>query len=110
METIKANVAQFEEKHFIKIVAGDEEIKIPMSEDKPNDVKSAFNKIIAKMKDGAFQIELEEIKEDLFSQVANEYITQKDIDLETRFDVISVILNEKEKKVEHLKDAFYPIA
>ena len=76
METIKANVEQLEEKHFIKIVAGDEEIKIPMSEDKPKEVKSAFNKIIARMKDGVFQIELEEVGEDLFSQVANEYITQ----------------------------------
>ena len=76
METIKANVVQLEEKHFIKIVTGDEEIKIPMSEDKPNEVKNAFNRIITRMKDGAFQIELEKVGEDLFSQVANEYITQ----------------------------------
>ena len=47
-----------------------------MSEDKPNEVKSAFNRLIARIKDGEFQIILAEIGDDLFSQVANEYITQ----------------------------------
>ena len=76
METINATVEALDEKHLIKIEAGDEEIRIPMSEDKPNEVKSAFNKLIAQIKDGKFRIELEEIGEDLFSQVANEYIAQ----------------------------------
>ena len=76
METINATVETINEKRFIKIEAGDEEIRIPMSEDKPNEVKSAFNKLIARIKDGEFQIELEEAGADLFSQVANEYITQ----------------------------------
>ena len=76
METIKATVVELEEKHFIKIKTGEEEIKIPISEDKPNEVKSAFNKLIARIKEGAFEIELEDIGQDLFSQVANEYVTQ----------------------------------
>ena len=76
METINATVEAIDEKYFIKIEAGDEEIRIPMSEDKPTEVKSAFNKLIARIKDGEFQIELEEVGADLFSQVANEYITQ----------------------------------
>jgi hypothetical protein len=76
METIKATVAQVDEKHFIKIESGGEQIIIPMSEDKPNEVKSAFNKLITRIKDGAFRIELAQVGEDLFSQVANEYIAQ----------------------------------
>ena len=76
METIKATVESLDDKHFIKIETGDEEISIPMSEDNPNEVKSAFNKIITRIKGGEFQIKLEEVKEDLFSQVANEYIIQ----------------------------------
>ena len=76
METIKAEVVETDEKHFIKIEVEDHTIKIPMSEDKPNEVKSAFNKLIARIKDGEFQIELDKIGEDLFSQVANEYVTQ----------------------------------
>lgn len=76
METIKATVENLDDKFFIKINTGDEEISIPMSEDKPNEVKSAFNKIITRIKAGEFQIKLEEVGEDLFSLVANEYLTQ----------------------------------
>lgn len=76
METIKATVVQVDEKYFIKVEDGDQAITIPMSEEKPNEVKSAFNRLIARIKDGKFQIEFEEVGDDLFSQVANEYITQ----------------------------------
>ena len=76
METIRATVVELDEKHFIKIGAEDDMIQIPMSEDKPNEVKSAFNRLIARIKDGEFQIEVDEVGEELFSQVAKEYVTQ----------------------------------
>lgn len=76
METISATVEQLNDKHFIKINMGTEEIRIPMSDDNPNAVKSAFNKIIIRIKDGEFRIKLEKVGEDLFSQVAKEYINQ----------------------------------
>lgn len=76
METVKASIEKLEEKHFIKIETEGEGVKIPMSEDRPNLVKSAFNELIARIRTGVFQIELEEVGGDLFSQVANEYITQ----------------------------------
>lgn len=76
METIKASVVAIGEKYSIKIEAGDGGILIPMSEEKPIEVKSAFNKLITQIKEREFQIKLDEVREDLFSQVANEYITQ----------------------------------
>ena len=76
MEVIKAEVKNKDDKYYIRIDSGDNGIIIPLSEDKPNDVKDAFNKIITRMKDGEFLIELENIGDDLFSQVANEYIIQ----------------------------------
>jgi hypothetical protein len=76
MATIKATVENLEDKHFIKIQTEEEEIIIPISEDKPNEVKSAFNKIIALLKTGEFQIDIEEVGGDLFSQVAKEYLSQ----------------------------------
>lgn len=76
METIRASVEILDDRYFIKFKTGDEEIRIPMSEDKPNEVKSVFNKLITRMKTGEFQIKLEELGEDLFSQVANEYLIQ----------------------------------
>jgi hypothetical protein len=76
METVKAAVVEIEEKHFIRIVNAGEEINIPLSDDKPNDVKSAFNRLIMWIKKGEVEIEIEEVGPDLFSQVAKEYINQ----------------------------------
>ena len=76
METISASVESRDDKHYIKIRDEGMEIVIPMSENKPKEVKSAFNNIIVRIKSGEFQIKLEDVGEDLFSQVANEYIKQ----------------------------------
>jgi len=76
METIDAIVKAVDEQYFIEIDVGDENVRIPMSEDKPNEVKSAFNKLIVRLKSGSYQIALKEVGEDLFSQDAKEDITQ----------------------------------
>ncbi len=39
---------------------------------------------------------------------AEAYIYQKDINIDTRFDVISIIFYKGEYRLEHFKDAFYP--
>ena len=75
MDTVKAAVRADGDKHFI-VIEDKDEIVIPLSEDKPNDVKSAFNKLIVRIKKGLFQISLGTVGEDLFSQVAKEYIAQ----------------------------------
>jgi intergrase/recombinase len=60
-------------------------------------VKSAFNKLIERIKEGEFEIELEEVGEDLFSQVANEYIMQLNREIgEVRDEMIQYGLIEEE--------------
>lgn len=76
MQTVSARVESRDSKRFIVVREEGMEIEIPMSENKPNEVKSAFNKLILRIKSGEFQIELEDVGEDLFSQVANEYVKQ----------------------------------
>ena len=39
---------------------------------------------------------------------AEAYIIQKDINLDTRFDVVTIIFSKGGYKLEHFKDAFYP--
>ena len=41
-------------------------------------------------------------------KAAQAYIESKDIENDLRFDIISVILNKKEKSLEHIENAFYP--
>ena len=76
MEKINARIEETNGKYFISIADEFEDILIPISDDRPNEVKSAFNKLIAKLKEGEFEIELQDIGTDLASQVATEYIKQ----------------------------------
>lgn len=39
---------------------------------------------------------------------AEAYIQQKDINTDTRFDVISIVFGKGSYQLEHFKDAFYP--
>ncbi len=47
-------------------------------------------------------------KQNAIIKCANAYIVENEIDLDTRFDIISIILNNKEQTIEHVEDAFYP--
>ncbi len=42
-------------------------------------------------------------------KAANGYITKKNIDLEVRFDIVSVIFSGRSHTVKQIKDAFYPL-
>ncbi len=39
----------------------------------------------------------------------NDYIEQFKIDLETRFDIISIVAQGTSWNIEHIEDAFYPL-
>jgi putative endonuclease len=41
-------------------------------------------------------------------KAANEYILQRNIMTETRFDIISIVFTEGEPQTEHIENAFYP--
>lgn len=42
-------------------------------------------------------------------KATNFYIDEFDVKMETQFDIISIILNSKEQRIEHMEDAFYPL-
>jgi putative endonuclease len=41
-------------------------------------------------------------------EAADAYIIERDLDVETRFDVITVVFFKQGHELEHFKDAFYP--
>ena len=45
-------------------------------------------------------------KQRIIVQVANHYIKLKQIDLDARFDIISIVHNSYRTKIEHIEDAF----
>jgi len=46
-------------------------------------------------------------KQNLLIKAANAYIQRKNMDMETRFDIISITLG-KEVIIDHIENAFYP--
>lgn len=75
MEIIEAELVAVEDNYFIDILE-EPKISIPISNDDPNAVKSAFNCLIERLKNGAFSISLKDADKDLFYHVAKEYLEQ----------------------------------
>ena len=42
-------------------------------------------------------------------KAANIYIEENEIDLEARFDIISIVEKKGKFQIEHIEDAFYPL-
>lgn len=42
-------------------------------------------------------------------KTANAYIEEKNINYETRFDIVSVLFWNNTTEIEHIEDAFYPL-
>lgn len=40
-------------------------------------------------------------------KAVDQYMTENDLDLEVRFDIIGIVLNNHQTSIEHIEDAFY---
>ncbi|MEZ5083314.1 MAG: YraN family protein [Bacteroidales bacterium] len=47
-------------------------------------------------------------KQKFLVRAAEEYVIKKDIHLEIRFDIISIIIEQAKETIRHIKSAFYP--
>ena len=48
-------------------------------------------------------------KQRFIIEAANAYIEKFEVDLESRFDIFSIVKNQNKFNIEHIKDAFYPL-
>lgn len=81
METHKARIERKDDNAILKLALNSMELDIVLTEDKPNDVKSVFNKLLEQLKNGVFQFSLEDGKEDLYHHICKEYLTQLNAEL-----------------------------
>lgn len=58
---------------------------------------------------GAPDVFVDRKKQRFLIKAINEYVNQKQFDNEIRFDIISILYDNNQEKVEHSKEAFYPI-
>ena len=47
-------------------------------------------------------------KQRMLIAAANAYISRKELDMETRFDIISILVKDSDPVIEHIEDAFLP--
>ena len=47
-------------------------------------------------------------KQRLLISAANAYIFRHNLDVDTRFDIISIVFNDGEPAIDHIEDAFLP--
>ena len=47
-------------------------------------------------------------KEKFLIRATESYLEENNLDLETRFDIIAIIINKEGTKINHIYDAFYP--
>ena len=57
---------------------------------------------------GEPQIFVNKKKQAFMIRAANAYILMKDIHMETRFDIISIVQSGDRMSIKHIADAFYP--
>ena len=76
METKKATIKREDSSTHLILELNGKELKITLTDDNPNMVKTVFNDILKELKKGAFRFELEDTTEDLFHHISKEYIIQ----------------------------------
>jgi len=85
MDIKNATIERNETNVTLKLTLGDEVLDIVLTEDKPNDVKNIFNKLLEQLKSGVFEFNLTDEKEDLFFHLCKEYITQLNTELKSTY-------------------------
>lgn len=69
----------------LKLAIGTDELKIILTEDNPNEVKSVFNKLLSHLKNGEIDFNLTDDKDDLYFHICKEYITQLNSELQSTY-------------------------
>lgn len=85
MATHNATIERKDNSAILKLALGTEELKIVLTEDNPNEVKSVFNKLLSNLKNGEIDFTLLNTTEDLYFHICKEYITQLNAELKSTY-------------------------
>jgi len=86
METKKATINRGEQNTQLVLEVGENQVQITLTDDNPNNVKSAFNSILKELKKGVFEYKLEDETQDLFNNICVEYLKQLNIEIKAIYD------------------------
>ena len=76
MVVLEATIERDGEAASIAIRGDELDVLIPLTEEKPEEVKQAFNQILEQVRESDVRIEYDKVDADLFAHVTEEYVTQ----------------------------------
>jgi len=86
MVILNAAIVDIEGERYLLLKTPKEDLKIPITKDRPKDIQDVFNKLIVFLKKGLFQFELEVSGEgDIIYHVVKEYLSHLNSELENVF-------------------------
>jgi hypothetical protein len=86
MEVYEANVIKKDGQHILELSLKGKKVEIPLTEDKPDEIKSVFNELIVELKKGEFNFKLKNKENNLYQQISNEYIKQLNNELHSVYN------------------------
>lgn len=98
MATHNATIERKDSSAILKLALDDDELKIVLTEDNPNEVKSVFNTLLSHLKAGEIDFNLTDETDDLYFHICKEYITQLNAELKSTYAELkdNGLLNEEE--------------
>jgi hypothetical protein len=81
----KATIERHEQQTMLVLNVDDKKFEILLTEDRPNEIKSVFNRLLQELKKGEIVFAFEDGIEDLYHHVAQEYIKQLNVELSSVF-------------------------
>tara|TARA_R110000737_G_C14567447_1_gene483467 strand:- start:138 stop:434 length:297 start_codon:yes stop_codon:yes gene_type:complete len=81
MELKKATIRREDAKTSLILHLNDRDLEIVLTDDNPNNVKSAFNVLLQELKTSKICFELEDNKSDLYYHICKEYLDQLNMEL-----------------------------
>lgn len=85
METHNATIERDGDNATLKLALDSTPLYIVLTEDKPNEVKNVFNKLLEHLKNGEFEFSLKDETEDLYFHICKEYINQLNAELKSTY-------------------------
>ncbi len=76
MEMFSSTIRTIGENHSIELTIDQEKLLIPLTEDKPNEIKEVFNKLILHLKEKEFGFTFDKTESSLYFHIGEEYIKQ----------------------------------
>ncbi|MGD1838011.1 MAG: hypothetical protein ACPKPY_08140 [Nitrososphaeraceae archaeon] len=83
MEIIKASIYRDNEVTKLILPITGKKLELNLTSDNPNEIKKTFNELILELKKKEFNFKLEDEKNDLYTSVCEEYISQLNNEIKT---------------------------